>query len=66
MINVFGTIEWNKPSGMKDFLESYPDIFGGFYPFKWGGRTVQDDEAIWGGTPVEKRGRAPKDPASSP
>ena len=23
MINVFGTIEWNKPSGMKDFLESY-------------------------------------------
>jgi len=46
MINVFGTIEWNKPSGMKDFLESYPEIFGGFYPFKWGGRTVQDDEAI--------------------
>ena len=33
MINVFGTIEWNKPSGMKDFLESYPEIFGGFYPF---------------------------------
>ena len=46
MINVFGTIEWNKPSGMKDFLDSYPEIFGGFYPFKWGGRTVQDDEAI--------------------
>ena len=46
MINVFGTIEWNKPSGMKDFLESYPELFGGFYPFKWGGRTVQDDEAI--------------------
>ena len=46
MINVFGTIEWNKPSGMKDFLESYPEIFGGFYPFKWGDRTVQDDEAI--------------------
>ena len=46
MINAFGTIEWNKPSGMKDFLESYPEIFGGFYPFKWGGRTVQDDEAI--------------------
>ena len=46
MINVFGTIEWNKPSGMKDFLESYPTIFGGFYPFKWGGRTVQDDESI--------------------
>ena len=46
MINVIGTIEWNKPSGMKDFLEKYPDLFAGFYPFKWGGRTVQDDEAI--------------------
>ena len=46
MINVFGTIEWNRPSGMKDFLSSNPKIFSGFYPFKWGGQTVGDDEAI--------------------
>ena len=46
MINVLGTIEWNKPSGMKDFLNDNPDLFGGFYPFKWGGEVVGDDEAI--------------------
>ena len=46
MINVLGTIEWNKPSGMKDFLNDNPDLFGGFYPFKWGGEVVGEDEAI--------------------
>ena len=46
MINVLGTIEWNRPSGMKDFLANYPSLFSGFYPFKWGGETVGDDEAI--------------------
>ncbi|MEC7855317.1 MAG: hypothetical protein VYC61_01125, partial [Candidatus Neomarinimicrobiota bacterium] len=46
MINVFGTIEWNRPSGMKDFLSSNPKLFSGFYPFKWGGETVGDDESI--------------------
>ncbi|HIA79203.1 MAG TPA: hypothetical protein EYO07_03440 [Candidatus Marinimicrobia bacterium] len=46
MINILGTIEWNKPSGMKEFLKEYPDLFSGFYPFTWGDSTVADDEAI--------------------
>ena len=46
MVNVLGTIEWNRPSGMKDFLLKYPDIFSGFYPFTWGDSTLSDDQSI--------------------
>ena len=46
MINVLGTIEWNKPSGMKTFLKDNPEWFEGFYPFTWGDSIVADTQAV--------------------